>query len=296
MLRFLAARATPGIECVADGHYYRSISLNGSDGSVDISLDADNDALLARVQFGDPRSLFLIVERLRAMFDLNADWAAIAPSLRADPALAPRVDAQPGLRVPGCWSGFELAVRAILGQQITVKGATTVAGSLVRAFGHPYASTQRLSHVFPQPKDLAQADLTSIGLTKARAATIRGLARAVVEGKISFEGVVAPDDFLSRLCDLPGIGAWTAQYIAMRALGEPDAFPSGDLGLLRGLGISSSAELERRAGAWRPWRAYATMYLWNVPAEAASTSEPPLKGDSATTSGTAVQPRMPLGL
>jgi len=296
MLRFLAARATPGIECVADGHYYRSISLNGSDGSVDISLDADNDALLARVQFGDPRSLFLIVERLRAMFDLNADWAAIAPSLRADPALAPRVDAQPGLRVPGCWSGFELAVRAILGQQITVKGVTTVAGSLVRAFGHPYASTQRLSHVFPQPKDLAQADLTSIGLTKARAATIRGLARAVVEGKISFEGVVAPDDFLSRLCDLPGIGAWTAQYIAMRALGEPDAFPSGDLGLLRGLGISSSAELERRAGAWRPWRAYATMYLWNVPAEAASTSEPPLKGDSATTSGTAVQPRMPLGL
>ena len=135
MLRFLAVRATPGVESVENGHYRRSISLNGSDGYVDVSLDEDNDALLARVQFGDPRSLFLIVERLRAMFDLNADWAAIAPSLKSDPALGQRVDSQPGLRVPGAWNGFELAVRAILGQQITVKGATTVAGTLARKFG-----------------------------------------------------------------------------------------------------------------------------------------------------------------
>ena len=296
MLRFLAARATPGVEYVAEGHYYRSISLNGSDGSVDVSLDADNDALIARVQFADPRSLFLIVERLRAMFDLNADWAAIAPSLRVDPALAVRVDGQPGLRVPGCWSGFELAVRAILGQQITVKGATTLAGSLVRAFGRPYSSAPKLSHVFPVPRDLADADLTSIGLTKTRAATIRGLARAVVEGTVRFEGVVAPEDFLSQLCEIPGIGAWTAQYIAMRALGEPDALPSGDLGLLKRLGITNSTELEKRAEAWRPWRAYATMYLWSVPIPEGNNSKAISKSSSGRTTEAAGEPRMPLGL
>jgi AraC family transcriptional regulator, regulatory protein of adaptative response / DNA-3-methyladenine glycosylase II len=296
MLRFLAARATPGVECVEQGRYYRSISLNGSDGYVDVSLDEENDALLVRVQFGDPRSLFLIVEHLRAMFDLNADWAAIAPSLRLDPELAKRVDAQPGLRVPGSWNGFELAVRAILGQQITVKGATTVAGLLVRTFGRPFASPNRLSHIFPRPEDLAEADLTTIGLTKARAATIRGLARAVRDGRISFEGIVAPEDFLIRLCEIPGIGNWTAQYVAMRALGEPDAFPSGDLGLLRALGLASSAELEQRAEAWRPWRAYATMYLWSVPGEGISTVEATVKDSAVRRSGTAAQPRMSMGL
>ena len=289
MLRFVAARATPGVEHVEDGHYYRSISLNGSDGSVDVSLDEANDALLARVQFGDPRSLFLIVERLRAMFDLNADWAAIAPSLRADPSLGARVDSQPGLRVPGCWNGFELAVRAILGQQITVKGATTLAGSLVRAFGRAYASPHKISYVFPQPEDLAEADLTSIGLTKARAATIQSLARAVIHGKVGFEGVVVPENFLSGICEIPGIGAWTAQYIAMRALGEPDAFPSGDLGLLRSLGLKNPNELERRAEAWRPWRAYATMYLWCVPAKEVNARES-AKSEAATRPGTANQP------
>jgi AraC family transcriptional regulator, regulatory protein of adaptative response / DNA-3-methyladenine glycosylase II len=292
MLRFLAARATPGVEYVEAGRYCRTISLQGGAGFVDVSLDEDNDALLVRVQFGDPRSLFLIVERLRAMFDLNADWAAIAPSLKSDPALAKRVDAQPGLRVPGSWSGFELAVRAILGQQITVKGATTVAGSLVRTFGKPFASPKGLSHVFPPPEDLADADLTAIGLTKARAATIRGLARAVCDGRISFEGIVAPEDFLTRLCEIPGIGKWTAQYIAMRALGEPDAFPSGDLGLLRALGLENSAELERRAEAWRPWRAYATMYLWSVPGEGKVEA---VKSDPAGRSGTTAQQRMAIG-
>lgn len=267
MLSFLAARATPGVEVVQDGHYYRSISVNGIHGYLDVSLDEENDALIARVQFGDPRSLFLIVERVRAMFDLNADWSVIAPSLRSDPALSKRVDAAPGLRVPGCWCAFELAVRTILGQQITVKGATTLAGTLARTFGKAVALPASLSHAFPSPEELAEADLTKIGLTKARAATVRGLARAVCEKRIRFEGVVAPEDFLTRLCEVPGIGKWTAQYVAMRALGEPDAFPSGDLGLLRALGIESFAELERRAEAWRPWRAYAAMYLWMVTAE-----------------------------
>src|SRR6266567_5757067 len=134
MLSFLAPRATPGVEVVELGSYRRSISLNGNHGCVEVSLDGENDALTVRVQFGDPRSLFLITERIRAMFDLNADWADIVQSLRTDPVLARRVDAEPGLRVPGCWNGFELATRAILGQQVSVKGATTLAGRMVRTF------------------------------------------------------------------------------------------------------------------------------------------------------------------
>lgn len=294
MLRFLGARATPGVESVEAGRYCRSISLNGSHGQIDVSLDDGNDALVVRVQFGDPRSLFFIVERIRAMFDLNADWAAIVHSLRVDALLAGRVDAEPGLRVPGCWSGFELAIRAILGQQITVKGATTLAGVLVRTFGQPFSGTNNLTHLFPSAEVLADADLASMGMPRARAATIRGLARAVCDGRISFEGIVASGEFLNRLCEIPGIGKWTAQYVAMRALGEPDAFPSGDLGLLRALRLGSPGELERRAQAWRPWRAYATMYLWNVVSECRvpESATASSKGQKAAIAGTVSPPRV----
>ncbi|MBZ5725043.1 MAG: helix-turn-helix domain-containing protein [Acidobacteriia bacterium] len=262
MLAFLAVRATPGVEVVEAGVYRRSISLHGSHGCIAVSLDEGNNALAARLQFGNPRSLYFIIERIRAMFDLNADSAAIAERLRDDPALAPRLEAGPGLRVPGCWNGFELATRAILGQQVTVKGATTLAGRLVRAFGQPFPASDGLTHLFPPPEVLADADVAAIGLPGARAATIRALARAVCDGQIGFAGVGDPDDFVARLCEVPGIGKWTARYVAMRALGEPDAFPSGDLGLLRALALGSARELERRAEAWRPWRAYAAMYLW----------------------------------
>ena len=294
MLRFLAARATPGVESVEAGRYCRSISLNESHGYVDVSLDDGNDALAVRVQFGDPRSLFFIVERIRAMFDLNADWAAIVPSLRVDPVLARRVDTEPGLRVPGCWSGFELAIRAILGQQITVKGATTLAGALVKTFGQPFSGTNNLTHLFPSPEVFADADLTRVGMPRARAATIRALARAVCDGRISFEEIVASDDFLTRLCEIPGIGKWTAQYVAMRALGEPDAFPSGDLGLLRALALQNPAELERRSEAWRPWRAYATMYLWNIAGEYRASGREPVLANSqkASLAGRASHPRV----
>jgi AraC family transcriptional regulator, regulatory protein of adaptative response / DNA-3-methyladenine glycosylase II len=264
MLRFLAARATPGVEDVDLGSYRRSISVNGSHGYFAVSLDEANVGVVVRVQFDDPRALFFIVERIRTMFDLNADWAAIVRGLQTDPVLAPRIASHPGLRVPGCWSGFELAVRAILGQQITVKGATALAGRIVKAFGQPFAAGNDLTHLFPLPEVLADANLASVGMPGARAETIRGLARAVCNGRISFDGVTDCDAFLARLCEIPGIGKWTAQYVAMRALGEPDAFPSGDLGLLRALHLESSAELERRAEAWRPWRAYAAMFLWNI--------------------------------
>ncbi len=267
MLAFLAARATPGVETVEMGRYRRSISLNGSDGYFEVSLDQKHEALSVHIQFEDSRALFLIIERIRRMFDLSADWQTIATRLRTDPKLAGRIEVVPGLRVPGCWNGFELATRAILGQQITVKGATVLAGRIVTTFGRPFSAPGGLTHLFPSPAVLADAKLTRVGLTGARAETIQALARATCDGRISFEGVTESDELLARLCEIPGIGQWTAQYVAMRALGEPDAFPSSDLGLLRALELDNSRELERRAEAWRPWRAYAAMYLWNIASE-----------------------------
>ena len=260
-MAFLAPRATPGVEAVELGSYRRSISLDGDHGYFEISLDERNNTLVVRVQFGNPRSLFFIVERIRAMFDLNADWAAIAQGLRTETALAARVNAHPGLRVPGCWTGFELATRAVLGQQVSVKGATTLAGRVVKTFGQPFHGASGLTHLFPTPEVLAKARLASIGLPRARAETIQALARAVCSG------IVDSEAFLTRLREIAGIGKWTAQYVAMRALGEPDAFPCGDLGLLHALKLESSRELEERAEAWRPWRAYAAMYLWSIASE-----------------------------
>ncbi len=271
MLAFLAARATPGVEAVELGRYRRSISLNGSGGYFEVSLEPEKYSLAVHVQFGDPHSLFFIVERIRAMFDLSADWTDIARSLKSNAVLARQLEADPGLRVPGCWDGFELAIRAILGQQVSVKGATTLAGRIARIFGRPFLAATNLTHLFPSPAVLANAKLASIGLPRARAETIRALSRAVCDGQISFERITDTETFLSQLCEIPGIGKWTAQYVAMRALGEPDAFPSGDIGLLRALNLSNSRELEQRAEAWRPWRAYAAMYLWEIATKNAGT-------------------------
>ena len=262
MLDFLTPRCTPGVEAVEADCYRRTISANKHDGYFEVSPDHERNMLVARIEIANPQSLFFIVERIRAMFDLNADWADIVDTLGNDPALKDQLKAHPGLRVPGCWSGFELATRAILGQQITVKGATALAGRLVAKFGKPFNGPSGLTHLFPEPEVLASAKLAPIGLTAARAETIRALARAVCDGKINFAGIVDSDAFLSRLCEIPGIGKWTAHYVAMRALGEPDAFPSTDLGLLRAMNLTNSHELECRSESWRPWRAYAAMYPW----------------------------------
>ena len=267
MLAFLAPRAIPGVETVDLRGYRRSISLNGCHGYFEVALDEGHDALAVRVQIADPHSLYGIIERIRSMFDLNADWAAIAQSLGTDPELSRRIGAEPGLRVPGCWNGFELTIRAILGQQISVKGATTLAGRIAKSFGQPISDAHNLTHVFPTPEILADAKLAGLGLTGKRAATIRALARAVCDGQIRFERIVDSDAFLVQLQKVPGIGSWTAQYVAMRALGEPDAFPTGDLGLLRVLGLRTSRELAQCAEAWRPWRSYASMYLWSTAKE-----------------------------
>jgi AraC family transcriptional regulator of adaptative response / DNA-3-methyladenine glycosylase II len=271
MLEFLEARATPGVEAVDQGVYRRTISIGKDRGWIEVCRDGTKDGILARVQIGNPRLLYFVVERVRAMFDLNADWSTIANSLKSDPALARRVNSAPGVRVPGSWDGFELTVRAILGQQVSVKGATTLAGRIARVFGQTYDAGNGLTHLFPVPKVLASADFSNIGLTKSRIETIRALARAVIDGRLDFNGNVDAETLLREMCEVPGIGNWTAQYVAMRALGEPDAFPSGDLGLLRALGLSNSRALEQRAENWRPWRAYAAMYLWNVPERDMST-------------------------
>jgi AraC family transcriptional regulator of adaptative response / DNA-3-methyladenine glycosylase II len=296
ILGFLAARATPGVEVVEDGKYRRTISLHGKDGYFEVSLAEGRDALVLRIAFGDPQLLFFIVERVRAMFDLNADWSAIAQNLRSDPILHAGVEAQPGIRVPGCWDGFELAVRAILGQQVTVKGATTMAGRIASRFGKPFTESDGLTHIFPAPGVLANAPLTDIGLTGARVETIRALARAVCGGRINFGASTNSESFLNQLCQIAGIGQWTAQYVAMRAMGEPDAFPSSDLGLLRAIGLERSRDLELRAESWRPWRAYAAMYLWSTGSQAGDEEKRPAPGKNRNVTTAVPAPYRPVAI
>jgi AraC family transcriptional regulator of adaptative response / DNA-3-methyladenine glycosylase II len=264
MFGFLAERAISGVEVADQRSYRRTISMNGCDGYFEVSPDEGRDAVAVHVQIADPRSLYLIVERIRNMFDLNADWAAIAQSLGADPALTSRIRAEPGLRVPGCWNGFELTVRAILGQEMTLKEATVLAGRITESYGKPISNAEDLTHLFPTPEVLADAKLAGLGLSEERVETIHGLARAVCDGEICFERIVDSDAFLGRLRKITGIDHRTAQYVGMRALGNTDAFPIGDVGLLRALGLRTSSELEKRAEAWRPWRSYASMYLWST--------------------------------
>lgn len=268
LLDFIGLRATPGVEMVDGDVYRRTMSLDGRAGTIQVRPVDGAHALTLAVTFPDPKALCGIVERVRRMFDLGADPAEVAAHLCRDAQLAPLVQANPGLRVPGAWDGCELAVRTILGQQVSVKGATTLAGRLVQRFGAALdgAPTTGLSRLFPTPHALAEADLASIGLPAARANAIRQLAIAVRDGHITFEPTVTAETLIGQLTALPGIGDWTAQYVAMRALSEPDAFPASDLALLRtagnGAGTLTRGTLLERAEAWRPWRAYAAMYLW----------------------------------
>jgi AraC family transcriptional regulator of adaptative response / DNA-3-methyladenine glycosylase II len=269
LVEFLASRAIPGVEVVSRNAYQRTVSLSGSAGLVEVRPRSDKPCLELRLRLPNSRRLLPLVNRARRLFDLGADPVEINSVLEVDPRLRPLVRKRPGLRVPGAWDGFELAVRAILGQQVTVKGATTLSGRLVARFGAPLASpmVEGLEAIFPTPETLAEAELEAIGLPRTRAAAIRRLAAAVVEGDINFELTGSIEDSVRRLTRLPGVGDWTAQYIAMRALGEPDAFPASDLGLLKAAAGNGQrltpARLRKLAGAWRPWRAYAAMHLWS---------------------------------
>ncbi|HLJ62267.1 MAG TPA: AlkA N-terminal domain-containing protein [bacterium] len=272
MLSFLRPRAIPGVEAVGEDDYRRAISVDDARGIIEVRPADRESHLLATIRVTRVTALGAIVGRLRRLFDLDADITAIEAYLRHDPRLATCIAARPGLRVPGAWDGFELAVRAILGQQISVAAATTLAGRLAAAYGErlPAEETPRtaadLRVLFPRPDALAGADLTPIGLPRARAAAVAALAAAAVADADLLQPTDGLDATVDRLRRVPGIGEWTAQYIAMRALHQPDAFPATDLGVLRAMASPTvrvtPARVSDIAAAWRPWRAYAVMHLW----------------------------------
>ncbi len=280
MVEFFAGRAITGVELVEPRRYRRTIALAGSHGTLDVSPIPGKRALRAIIRFGSIKALPTVVARVRRMFDLGADTQNITHQLGRDRALAPLVRRRPGLRVPGAWDGFELAVRAVLGQQITVAGARKLAAKLVAVHGEPLAPSAagiapERAMVFPSPDRLAAVDLAPLGMPRARANALSSLARAARDTPTLFERALdaSLDETIQRLTQLPGIGEWTAHYVALRALHDPDAFPAGDVALQRALAEPggarpSAAQLLARAEAWRPWRAYAAQHLW------ASDSQP----------------------
>jgi AraC family transcriptional regulator of adaptative response / DNA-3-methyladenine glycosylase II len=269
----------------------------------------ERNTLRAVVRFPKLSALPTIIARLRRVFDLGADPDAIGAHLAEDPILAPLVSARPGLRVPGAWDGFELAIRAVLGQQVTVTAAAGLAAKLVATYGDPLRAAglaalgstpvdarvprrtacdadvidarpapaaDGLTHVFPRPERLAGADLSTLGMPRARAATLSALAAAVVRDPHMFGARQTLEDAVLQLRAVPGVGEWTAQYIALRALREPDAFPAADIGLLRAMEDEAGRrptprDLLARAERWRPWRAYAAQHLWAAQAAGAGT-------------------------
>ncbi len=263
---FLAARAIPGVESAdAAGPYARTLRLGGRAGTV--TVKPDGDRLVATVTGLDPSAGSEVDTRLRRLFDCEADPAAIGVCLSRDSHLAPLVAARPGLRLPGAWDPFETGCRAILGQQVSVPAARRLAGRLAEAFGTPVPALDGLDRLFPTPEDLVEADVALVlNMPRARGAAIRALAAAALADPALFAPAASLEEAVARFIAIRGIGPWTAQYIAMRALKLPDALPVGDVGLLRaldrGTGRPSPAELVARAEAWRPYRGYAAQHLW----------------------------------
>jgi AraC family transcriptional regulator of adaptative response / DNA-3-methyladenine glycosylase II len=267
LLAFFARRAIPGLELVDANSYTRRFAFGGTAGSLRVARIRGDDALALSIDFPDTTRLQAIVARVRRLFDVDADIAAITAQLASDPRLRGHVRKHPGQRLPGGWDGFEIAVRAVLGQQISVAAARTLATRLLERHGEPATLPDgEKIHWFPTPQSLADADLTRIGLPRARAQTLNAMARALCDGGVDFRPEQSLDDFVASWCELPGIGAWTAHYIAMRALSHPDAFPAADLVLRKALADGgtplSGRAVESLAERWRPWRAYAVMHLW----------------------------------
>lgn len=273
---FLARRATPGVERVDEQSYARLIRTDAGHAVIQVQPLPDEDALRLRVRGAPAAALFQIATAARRVFDLAADPALLAGGLQSDPLLRPLLRRRPGIRIPGTWDAFECAVRAVLGQQVTVAAARTLAGRLVERTGEPVATTVAgLDRLFPTPQAIATANLDGLGLTGARIAALEALAVAVIEGRVAFDRPA--EEVVAQLRELPGFGEWTAQYIALRALGEPDAFLSADLVVRRmaagGAAALTAKELDRRAEAWRPWRGYAVMHLWCAAGDRERTGE-----------------------
>ncbi|WP_165190304.1 DNA-3-methyladenine glycosylase 2 [Caulobacter soli] len=281
MLAFLAMRAIPGVEAVDNDVYRRVIALDGAAGTIAVT-PIGGDRLSVAVRFPKPSALPRILARVRGVFDLSADPVGIGEVLSGDPDLARMVALRPGLRVPGAWDGFELAVRAILGQQITVVQARKLAGDLTAAYGEPLPepfAEPGLTHAFPTAQRLAAADLSGLKMPGARIRCLSGMAAALAADPNLLAPNASLTEMVARLRALPGIGEWTAQYIAMRQLREPDAFPAADVALMRALADADGVrpttdQLLARAEAWRPWRAYAALHLW---ASLADEGAPPVR-------------------
>jgi len=278
MLEFFAGRATPGVESVTGDTYRRTISLGDRHGVIAVSPAGSKKLsayLRLTIQCVDTGALFEIVQRSREMFDLDAPISEISTTLKRDESLQGLIRKSPGMRVPGAWDGFELMIRAILGQQISVKAATTLAGRIADQYGERLSLSDEagdvgLRRIFPSADRLRHARFSNIGLVRSRAETIRRVAAAAADGELNFDVTQEPEDFCRSLTSIKGVGDWTAQYVAMRVLKNPDAFPSSDLGLLKAVdlignqtGRTTPAELLRRAESWRPWRAYAALLLWS---------------------------------
>ena len=270
MLAFFRERVIPGVEHVDGGTYRRSIRLLDCRGAIAIRHASKGFALKLDISLTDNRHLMAVVERIRRMFDLDANPQAIHQTLAKDPLLDQLIRKAPGLRLPGSWDPFETSIRAVVGQQISVKAAITQLGRIARLAGPLYdqGGNAHLLHYFPTAAELASIDMASIGLPTKRKATIVQLSRNVASGELRLDAAGGCSRFVDALTAIPGIGSWTANYVAMRGLGEPDAFPASDLGIVKALQDGTirptSSEVAARAEAWRPWRAYAAVYLWQI--------------------------------
>lgn len=266
IMRFLHARAMGGVERATPDGYGRTVRLGAHVGWVHVRNDPDRRAIRVELPHALIPAIAPLLGRLRHLFDLGARPDVIDARLAADPLLAEAIRLHPGTRVPGAFDGFELAVRTVLGQQVSVKAATTFGGRFADAFGEsivtPFAELGRLC---PSPDSIAAVDpgaVAAIGITSARARTIVALAAAIATGRLQLEPGADVRRATEQLVAIPGIGPWTASYIAMRALRSPDAFPKDDMVLRKRLGDCTPGDAERRSHAWRPWRSYATMHLW----------------------------------
>ncbi|MFV0526235.1 MAG: DNA-3-methyladenine glycosylase 2 family protein [Acidimicrobiales bacterium] len=282
LLDFLAARAVPGVETVEDGTYFRSLRLPGGPAVVALTpgragtTGAGRPVVGCRLHLTDPRDLTAAVERTRRLVDGDADPVAVDTELGADPALAPLVAATPGLRVPGHPDGAELALRAVVGQQVSVAAARGVLGRLTTDHGKPLPPPLRLhpaiSHLFPTPDVVAGVPPDTLPMPRARGRALGALASTLASGQIRLDRGRDRAVTIEQLLSLPGIGPWTAGYIAMRALGDPDVFLPGDLVVRRSLGrldpgpdrTPTAREATGRDQRWRPWRSYAVMHLWHA--------------------------------
>jgi AraC family transcriptional regulator of adaptative response / DNA-3-methyladenine glycosylase II len=270
MLAFYRSRAIPGVEYVENGVYHRTIRIDETTGTLSVGHDDKDNALRLTAVLSDSRDLMPLVERVRRMFDLDANMAAVHAVLAMDPVLAKVIRQQPGLRLPGAWDPFEVAVRAVAGQQVSVKGARTILGRIAAKAGAPadFSGQPALTRFFPTARELGGCELGRIGMPTKRVATIKALSQAVAGGSMSLVVGASVEHFIKQLTGIPGIGDWTAQYMAMRALGEPDAFPAGDLGIIKALQQEGKRPTRKqilaRAENWRPWRSYAAIYLWHA--------------------------------